>query len=147
MKNRIFSILLFLLLAISSYSQACGIYRVRIIGTVNSKEEKFEKIKIPKIRLLESKKYSEMNNEDFLEFKVDNNKIYIETQSSLGTVFSNVETLKRSYEEKNSKLQLVLLKNKSEIKTEIDWNEIEITEIEDKGFGKYFEINLKEIKL
>jgi len=147
MKNRIFSILLFLLLAISSYSQACGIYRVRIIGTVNSKEEKFEKIKIPKIRLLESKKYSEINNEDFLVFKIDDNKIFIETQSSMGTVFRSAETLKKTYAEKNPRFQLILLNNKSELKIEIDWDAVEITEIADSSFGKYFEINLKEIKL
>lgn len=147
MKKKIFSILIFLLFIINSNGQACGIYRVKIIGIINSKEVKFEKIKIPKVRTLESKAESEMNNDDFLEFKVDNNKINIETQSSLGSIYLNAESLKKAYTEKSSKLPLILYKNKTKIKIKIDWDRIEIRKIDNKGFGNYFEINLKEINI
>ncbi len=147
MKKKIFTILIFLLFIINSNGQACGIYRVKIIGTINSKEVKFEKIKIPKIRTLEYKAESEINDEDFLEFKIDNNKINIETQSSLGSIYQNAESLKKAYIEKSSKFPLILYKNKTEIKIDIDWDKIEITKIDNKRFGNYFEINLKEINI
>ena len=145
--NKLFSFLIFLLFITNSNAQACGIYSVKIVGIINSKKVKFEKIKIPKVRILEYQVKSKINEHDFLEFKIDDNKINIETQSSMGSIYQDVESLKEVYKRKSSKLPLILYKNKTEIKIEIDWDRIEITEIKSKDFGNYFEINLKEINI
>lgn len=147
MKKAIFSIVFFLLFIAYSTGQACGIYKIRIIGSINSTAITFESIKIPKMRLLENKTASEMTDEDFIEYKIIHNKINIETGSGLGEVIQDPERLKKRYKEKNSTLTLILVGNKTEIKIKIDWDKIEIRKIEDSGFSNYFEMNLKEINL
>lgn len=147
MKKKIFTIFIFLICFINSYSQSCGIYKVKIVGIINSKNENFEKIKIPRIRILEYKTELEFDkNKDFMEFKIKNNKVEIETQSSLGAIYGNAEILKKRFKEKNLKLLLILQNNNTERKVSIDWDKIEITKIKNED-SNYYLINLNEVNL
>ena len=152
MKKNIFPILIILFTVMNVHGQACGIYNVKIVGTLNSNKVEVKEIKIPKIRMLEYKRHSELDySQDFTEFKIENNKINIETQAGLGSIYENAESLKKSFKEKNGNFLLLLVKYKNGLKTEmkieIDWNKIDIVKVDGKGFGNYFEINLKEIDI
>ena len=147
MKKKIFTMFIFLICFINSYSQSCGRYKVKIVGVINSKDENFEKIKIPRIRILEYKTESDFDkNEDFMEFKIEKNKVEIETQSSLGAIYGNAETVKKVFKEKNLNLLLILQNGNSERKVYIDWDKIEITKIKNEG-SNYYLINLNEVNL
>lgn len=147
MKTNFFFGLISLLLCINSNGQACGRYMVRIIGTINSKDIKFEKIKIPRISTLEYKTNSEISVEDFKAFKIDSNKIEIRTQSSLGSIFHDAESLKKKYMKTNKVFKFFVIANKTEIQIEIEWDKIEIIKTGDNKFGTYFEFNLGAINI
>ena len=145
MKKKIFLILFFLLLYLNSNGQACGRYKVRIIGALTSREVVYEKIKIPRISTLEYKTNSEINNDDFIEFKIASNKIDIKTQSNLGSIYHDAESLKKRYQKENKEYKFILINNKTEVTIEIDWDKIKISKIESNEFGSYFEFDLGEV--
>ena len=153
-KNRknTFIILLFLICILNVHSQSCGVLNIKIVGKINSRFQKFEKVKIPEIRTLEYKSESKFDkNKDFMEFKIENNQINIKLKTLLGSLYENAESLKNTYKEKNTYFFIILMQNNDnflmEKKVKIDWNKIVITKINSKTLKNNFEINLGNLNL
>lgn len=150
MKKKALIILTIILFSQNSFSQACGIYRVKLIGKLNTNIINPKRIKVPTISFFHN---SEKENPDsFTEVVIQNNEFIRELNSRLTSeLFDDAESLKKFYisKKQNFPLTIYLLENgvEKEIYIEIEWKNIIITRIEDKGFGNYFEINLKEINI
>ncbi|MCD6068550.1 MAG: hypothetical protein K0S33_3376 [Bacteroidetes bacterium] len=140
-----------LVLAIQlSFGQACGIYRIKYIGNIQTDSVENVKIKLPTPVYLHRLE-NESSELSFVEARIIGNKIELELQSHLTTPFDNAETLKTFYKSKSETLKIKLLSTKNghvkETTIKLDWDSILITKIDDKKFGNLFGINLNDLKI
>jgi hypothetical protein len=145
------AIFLLMITAQMGFGQACGIYRVKYVGEIVSENVEIIKVKLPTIPFLHEKKGSDLESK-FVELKTNGNHIEKEVSSHITSkLYSKADTYLKLYQSKREKLPIkfVILEEgkETEITIELYWDEIEIREIEDEGFGRLFEINLKEIKV
>ncbi|WP_347922545.1 hypothetical protein [Pontimicrobium sp. SW4] len=135
----------------TSFSQACGIYRIKYVGKIESKTHKIKKIKLPSIMFLHNV-VDRSENVAFIEVDIDVDEINKETASHLNShLYDNSNKLLEFYKRSRDNLLIVFIINEDgndiEISKKLNWSDVEIKIVEDEGFGNLFEINLKEIKL
>ncbi|WP_298425524.1 hypothetical protein [uncultured Kordia sp.] len=149
--KRIFILLILSLTIQYSFGQACGIYRIKYVGKINSESIKIEKIKLPTIEFLHG--LEEENSErGFIEIKPIENEIDIELASHLTShLYGKSENLLKLYKEKKENIPIVItvIENgkTKEIRIELTWNNIQISKLDNDKFGNLFELNLKEINI
>ncbi len=145
-------ILIFLSLTIPfSFGQACGIYRINYVGNIKSESLKIEKIKLPTIQFLHGLE-DENSEKPFTEIEFTNNQINAELRSHLTShLYGKSENLLKFYKTKRESIPIIIIvvENgiKREIRTELTWNNIQITELKDDRFGNLFKLNLNEISI
>lgn len=149
--NRIFILLILCLTIQYSFGQACGLYRIKYVGKINSESLKIEKIKLPTIQFLHGLE-EEKSEECFKEIKLNQNKFDVELVSHLTSLLcEKSECLLKSYKSKRKNIPIILIvidNNKpKELRIELSWNSIQISKLEDDKFGNLFELNLHEIDL
>jgi len=147
--KRIFILIILILTIQYSFGQACGIYIINYIGKINSETLQIEKIKLPTIELLHG--VEEENSEiGFIEIKPIENEINVKLSSHLTChLFRKAENLLKFYKTKRKSVPIIITviengKHK-EMRIELTWDNIKITEINEDGFGGLFELNLNEI--
>ncbi len=149
--KRIFILLILSLTIQYSFGQACGIYRIKYVGKINSESIKIEKIKLPTIEFLHGLE-EENSEKGFIEIKPIENGIDIELASHLTShLYGKSENLLKLYKEKKENIPIVItvIENgkTKEIRIELTWNNIQISKLDDDKFGNLFELNLKEINI
>ena len=126
--KRIFILLILSLTIQYSFGQACGIYRIKYVGKINSESIKIEKIKLPTIEFLHGLE-EENSEKGFIEIKPNENEIDIELGSHLTShLYEKTENLLKLYKTKRENIPIVITviengKNK-EIRIELTWNNI-----------------------
>lgn len=150
-RKYIFTILTLIIFIHTSFSQACGIYRIKYVGKIESKTHKIEKIKLPSIMFLHNV-IDRNENGGFIEVEINGDKINKEIVSHLTShLYDNSNKLIEFYNSSRDNILIVFIVsengNDKEISKELNWDDIEIKIVEDEGFGNLFELNLKEVKL
>jgi hypothetical protein len=149
--KRIFILLILNLSIQYSFGQACGIYRIKYVGKINSESIKIEKIKLPTIEFLHGLE-EENSEKGFIEIKPIENGIGIELGSHLTShLYEKSESLLKLYKTKRENIPIVITviengKNKK-IRIELTWDNIQISKLDDDKFGNLFELNLNEINI
>jgi len=149
--KRIFILLILSLTIQYSFGQACGIYRIKYVGKINSESIKIEKIKLPTTAFLEG--IGEENSEfGFIEIKQITTEIDVELRSHLtSNLYKKSENLFNLYKTKREYIPVIITiveKGKNEeIRIELAWNTIQISKLEDDKYGNLFELNLNEINI
>lgn len=143
----------FLLLSLTthlSYAQACGVYRIKYTGIITSDSLNILSIQLPTTEYLHGVE-NDNSNLSWVDTKSIKGKLDKEIQSHLTTPFNDKNALISYYKTKypSLKVKVLLLKNGILIKanTEITWDKIFITVINDNKFGTLFEFNLGSIKI
>jgi uncharacterized alpha/beta hydrolase family protein len=149
--KRVFILLILSLTIQYSFGQSCGIYRIKYVGNIKSESLKIEKIKLPTIEFLHG--LEEENSEiGFIEIEPIENEIDVELRSHLTShLYGKAESLLKFYKTKRENIPIIItvIENgkQKELRIELTWNNIQITEINDDGFGRLFELNLNELKV
>jgi hypothetical protein len=127
--------------------QACGKYRVRIVGKLIIPEN-VEKIKVPRISYLQNPSI-ETSEDQFIDVIPFQDQLSIELGSPLTShLFDTSEELISFYKKNLDNYPLLILtkgEEQMEVKAEINWKDIRVKKIEDDGFGNLFEFNLGDI--
>ncbi len=149
MKNLI-SFLFFLVITQGSYGQACGIYRIKYVGVIQSDKVKIINIHLPTARHLEGFETDNVKSH-YPCFISTNGNFNLEIKSSLTTPFNDKNKLLSYYKTKARSLKIKVFFTENDIlkDKEIDvyWNDIIINIIKDNQFGTLFELNLGKIKI
>ncbi len=148
--KKLFAFLIFTLLLHSAFGQACGIYRIRYIGFVTSEKGTISSIEFPTTQFLSG--LEKISSESaFVEAQLYDREFELDIKSHLGTPYSDVESLMKFYKSKSPvfKMKAVVYDGsvKQELIVDINWNEIEVTLIDDGNPGAMFEFRFKEIVL
>lgn len=149
--KRIFILLILSLTIQYSFGQACGIYRIKYVGKINSESIKIEKIKLPTIEFLHGLE-EENSEKGFIEVKPIENGIDIELGSHLTShLYGKSENLLKLYKRKRENIPIIItvIENgkTKEIRIELTWDNIRISKLDDDKFGNLFELNLNEINI
>jgi hypothetical protein len=146
LKNLI-SIILLLFICSTAMGQACGKYRVRIVGKLMIPEN-VELVKVPRISYLQNPSI-ETPEEIFIDVIPFQEQLSIELPSPLTShLFDTPEELISFYKKNLDYYPLLILtkgEEQMEVKAEINWKDIRVKNIEDDGFGNLFEFNLGDI--
>ncbi|MGY3793750.1 hypothetical protein [Aquimarina sp. 433] len=134
-----------------SFGQACGIYRIKYVGTIKSESAKIEKIKLPTIEFLHGLEDKSLEKK-FIEINLTSNKIDTKLASHLTSyLYEKAENLLKFYKTKKESIpiNITVTRNgkKEQIQTELTWSNIQISKIDDEKFGNLFELNLNEINI
>lgn len=148
--KKLFTFLIFTFLLQSAFGQACGIYRIRYIGPITSEKGTISSIEFPTTQFLSGlEKISSENT--FVEAQLYGGEFELDIKSHLGTPYSDVESLMKFYKSKSPTFKMKVWiygeSEKQEMVLDIDWDEIEVTLINDGNFGALFEFRFKEIIL
>ena len=132
----------------TSFGQACGIYRLKYIGKINSETLNIEKIRLPTTEYLHGSKDKD-SSRYFIETKLISNEINVEIYSDLTSVFGKAENLLRYYKSKRKTIPIIFVvklngKDK-EIIVEIPWENVRITKLNTEDIIHVYEIDLDEI--
>gem|GEM_PF-2210396 len=148
--KRLLIFTLFYFICNVTFGQACGIYRIEYVGTVFSNSNEVVRIYLPTTVLLQGLE-NERVERSFIDTTLTNGDFSVKTRSHLTTPYNNVNHLLSVYKTKLDKFRMkVSYKEDDLIKEkmmEIDWNNIEVSIIDDGGFGTLFRFNLKEIRI
>ena len=152
-KNQLMKQLLtFILLILTThltYSQACGTYRIKYIGRVESAEKRIVSIYLPTSMYLHSVE-KENSKLSFVETLLTNGAFEMEISSHLTTPFNDAQQLLTYYrnQSKNFKIKIEYSENNvfKETLLEIDWDDLKVSIVSDEKFGTLFEFNLGDIK-
>lgn len=146
MKNFILFFLLFFVVQ-SAMGQACGKYRVRIVGNL-MKPENVEMVKVPRIYYLENPSV-ESSEDVYINTIPFQGKISIELPSpTTSHLYDTPEDLVKFYKKKLEYYPLIILtkgEERREIKVDVKWEDIQVKKIEDDNFGNLFEFDLRDI--
>jgi hypothetical protein len=148
--KRLITLLTLSLFANLAFGQACGIYRIKYIGSVVSTEYRVVKIHLPTTMYLHGlqKKNTKFA---FIDTTLVEGTFQIEIGSHLTTPYNDTTQLLTFYKTQNKKfkLKVTYLDNQilKEKFLEIDWDNIKISIIKDNQFGTLFEFNLGILKL
>jgi len=148
MKSIVTLIVLFLTVQ-SAIGQACGVYRIQYVGQVNAINIK--EIKLPTTQFLHKLERSD-SELAFMTFKPENMEVNLGLRSHLTSrLYQKAEELKRFYKSKRTSMPIIIVIEENgrniEIVKQLNWENIEMKIIDDDGFGKLFELNLKEVSL
>jgi hypothetical protein len=146
--KQIVTLILFTLVAQLSHGQACGIYRLRYIGSVTSQEKQIVGVCLPTTMFLHgSEKRS--SKVSFIDTTLTNGMYSMEISSHLTTPYNDVTELLTFYKKHSRKfimkvtyLESNILKEKL---IEIDWKDIGVSIIEDGKFGTLFKFHIKDL--
>jgi len=131
-----------------SHGQACGIYRVKYVGTIQSVNKNIIGVKLPNTMYLHGFENGK-EKQHFIETKLTNGKFELEITSHLTTPYEEKEHLISFYKSKSDKLNLIISVVNENIVTdvfiEINWDDITFTVIEDGKFGTLFELKFNDI--
>lgn len=106
-RKNIFTILTLMLFIHTSFSQACGIYRIKYVGKIEFKTHKIEKIKLPSIMFLHNV-VDRNENVAFIEVDINEDNINKEISSHLTShLYDNSNKLLEFY--KNSRDNLLIV--------------------------------------
>lgn len=134
-----------------TFGQACGIYRIQYTGEITSQSSAVKTIKLPSTLFLHNLE-SKNSKLAFIEFQVDNEKIDAHVKSHLTShLYSDSQKLKAFYKSKQTSFPIILIleKNGNTLKKriKINWDEIDITFVDDERFGNLIQLHLKKISL
>lgn len=150
MKN-LLTFFVFTLLFQTAFGQACGVYRIRYVGSFYSEKGTVTSVELPTTHYLSGVETSRGWSKDaFVESQTVAGKFELDIKSQLGTPFSDRETLIAYYKSKSPTFQMrAWLYNgsteKQEIILEINWDDIEVSLLKHEGVGAFFEFRFKEI--
>ena len=87
-----------------------------------------------------------------MEIKQTSNQINFELRSHLTShLYGKAENLLKFYKTNRESIPVIIIvvKNgrKREVRTELTWDNIEITQLKEDKFGNVFELNLSEINI
>ncbi len=148
--KQLFTLVLLTLTTHLTYSQACGKYRIKYVGSIRSEEKKVVSVYLPTTMLLH---HAEKENSklSYVDIPLTNGMFEKEISSHLTTPFNDVLQLMTYYKNQNKKLKIKVgyLEDKvlKETSLEIDWDNLKVSIINDGKFGTLFELNLGDIKL
>lgn len=147
--KRIFTLLILTLAIQFSFGQACGIYRIKYAGVIESESLKIEKVKLPTIEFLHGLE-QENSDKGFIEIEPIANEIDVELSSHLTShLYEKSESLLKFYKTKRETIPIIILVvedgKRKEIRIELTWDGIQIVKLGDERFGNLFELNLNEI--
>lgn len=131
----------------SAMGQACGAYKIRVVGKL-MKPEYVEMVKVPKIQYLESKTDLKFEDElmNVLPFQ---DKISIELYSpTTSHLYDDPEDLIQFYKMNHASFPIIIVtkgEERMEIKVEINWADLKVKKIEDEGIWNVFEFNFGDI--
>lgn len=147
------ALLLALILTLSiqmSYGQACGVYRVKYVGSAVG-QDNIIGVSLPTIQFLHGLE-NEKSDAAFVEAELRGENIEFVIGSHLTSyLYSDASSYLKLYQSKRDKLLLIsVLELKSgkkvEVPIEIPWENIKMIKIEDENFGNIFEIDLGQIE-
>jgi len=149
--KRIIALIILMLTIQYSFGQACGVYRIKYVGNIESKSLKVEKIKLPTIEYLHGLE-GESSEKGYVEIDLESNGIEIQLGSHLTShLYDKPESLLKLYMEKRENIPIIITAIENgisrEIEMEINWSDIQITKLEDENFGNFFKLDLKRINL
>ena len=143
----------FLLLSLTthlSYAQACGVYRIKYTGIITSDSLNILSIQLPTTEYLH-KVEKENSKSSWIDIKLMDGKFDKEIQSHLTTPYTDKNWLVSYYKSNyhSLKVKVLLVRNGVLIKTktEIGWDKISVSVINDNKFGTLFEFDLGNIQL
>jgi hypothetical protein len=148
--KKLFTFLICTFLLQSAFGQACGIYRIRYIGSITSDKGTVSSIEFPTTHFLSG--LEKISSESaFIGTKPINGEFELDIKSHLGTPYSDVESLLTFYKSKSPTFKMKVWvygeSEKQEIVLDVDWGEIDVTLINDGNFGALFEFRFQEIVL
>lgn len=148
--KRLLMLTFFYLTCHVAFGQACGIYRIEYVGTISSNSNEVVRVYLPNTVLLHGLK-NEKFERSFIDTNLTNGNFSVKIGSHLTTPYNKVDHLLSFYKAKLDKFKMkVSYKEDNLIKEkvlEIDWNNIEVSIIDDGKFGTLFRFNLKEIRI
>ncbi len=148
--KRLLVLTIFYLVSQLAYGQACGIYRIEYVGNTGTTSKKITKVFLPNTMFLHGFE-TENSEQAFVETTLTNGAFNIKIGSHLTTPYNDLNQLLSFYKEKSDKFRMKVsyLENGSlkEMKLEMDWNKIEVSIIEDGGFGTLFRFRLNDISI
>jgi len=149
--KRIFILITFCVITQLSFGQACGVYRIKYVGKLITNSMKIEKIKLPSTVFLHGLK-KEKSEKLFIEIELNNNEVNNELQSHLtSNLYEDSKSLLNFYMTKNPNIPIKIIATengkKKNIQTELSWDTIQITKLNDDKFGNSFELNFNKINI
>lgn len=150
MKAFVFS-LVFVLAGQICFSQACGQYRLKYAGTVQTGSLQVENIQVPGTFFLHSRK-GKIGGEEFVEAALTDHQIELQIGSHTTSLLTDdPQLVLKHYQRRSATLPVVFTITKKDhqrkMVVEIPWDDIAITLLEDDGRGHLFQIDLGSIKL
>lgn len=135
----------------SAFGQACGIYKVKYVGKIDSELMAIEKIKLPTIEFLHGLEDFD-SVKGFVEIKPMENEFNFELRSNLTShLYEKTESLINFYKSKREYIPIFITVNENgkyrEIQLELTWNDVNIKSKEDESFENLFEFDLNEISI
>jgi hypothetical protein len=130
-----------------SFGQACGVYRIKYIGSITSVEKNIVKIGLPTTLYLHGIE-DISSKSSFIYTPLTNGFFDIKIHSHLTTPYNNINQLLASYKRKfnNLKMKVIYIENDiiNEALFDIEWKDINISIINDNNFGTLFEFRIKK---
>lgn len=148
MKKYLFLILM-ILTAQSTYSQACGGYRLNVVGIFEGFDsQNIKSIEIPSLLNLHQLTENEPESA-YIEIRIVNDQFNITLESpTTSHLYEDPNNLIQFYRESLGSYPIILSKNNGEGSIiMISWDAISIEKIKDEGFGNLFKLDLKNIQL
>lgn len=148
--KRLLTLTLFYLAYQFAHGQACGIYRIEYVGNITMTDKQIVKVYLPRTMLLHGIE-KETSERAFINTTLTNGAFKIEIGSPLTTPYDSIDQLISSYKKQSDmfKMKVSYLENGSlkETTIEIDWDEIEVSIIEDRKFGTLFRFTFKDFAI
>jgi hypothetical protein len=148
--KRLLILTVFYLASQTAYGQACGIYRIEYVGNILSAKKEIVEVLLPTTMFLHGIE-KERSDRAFISTAPVNSQFRVEIGSHLTTPYNNIDQLLSFFKERSErfKMKVSCLEGSSlkETTIEINWNNIEVSIIEDGKFGTLFRFRLKDIFL
>lgn len=130
--------------------QACGIYRLEYVGNIAQTNKEIVKVHLPTTLFLHGVE-KEKSDQAFIEATLTNKEFKLQINSHLTTPYNEINQLISFYMRQSDKFKMKVsyLENESitEMMIELDWNNIEVSIIEDGKSGTLFRFALNNISI
>lgn len=142
------SIITLLCVSEKATSQSCGVYRIIYIGNVSYDESEITSVSLPTPSFLQGE-LGKNPKIGFVNSKIRQNKILdIALSPITSCLFNDGKDYLAFYRKHHDKFPITFTTSESEtINVELDWENIEITKVQDSKSNYLFEINLGTVKL
>lgn len=148
--KQLLTLILFYFASHFAYGQACGVYRIEYVGHINTTSKKVVKIYLPTTMYLHGLE-KETSEKAFIETGLMKGLFRMEIHSHLTTPYNNSNQLISFCKRQSDKFQMKIIYSENvslkEVKIEIDWDEIEVSIIEDRKFGTLFRFSIGDISI